>query len=653
MKLIQRGVGIIFLFALTIAPLGLIAQTDDDITVVGSGIVTPVVELLVGESGVDATFNTNVTGTNAGFTAFCNGEADITTATRPISLDEEAGCLASEVEYDEYLLGHNILTFVTNNEFTALQCLELPTLNTLFAPSAAGNVVDWTATGALAPDAGLTEAPISLYLPPENTALYVLLDDIVDGLGLRADVNILASGSEVVEAVSGNEFALGVVSLSAVTDAVQTVEVSTSPDLGCSAPSSENVENRLYTTSERLFMYVNRASMEKSGLRDALTYIVGSDGADALVSAGFTPPSTNAYATNEAILAGDESGRQFSLEVVAFEIPGNLIGTIEIGGSPSASTYLDVVTLDFTTQYSSVTINNSFDGTVGGARRLCNGEIDIIVTTSGLTDEQAQNCEANNIATMPLELGSDAVVLVANSADSYLECLTIESLQSVWSAPLAEATAPTLWSEINAEYPETEFTLFAPTGASSASTDILLTPAEGAVLPLRTDTEVNRDPLYRAAAVANVEGSLTYMSWAEYQNVLNNAQENIQLVGVDGGAGCITPSVGTISDQSYPLTQTSTLVVSIPSLARPEVQSLLWYMFSDNNFATIEQTNLIGLSFGDLPEIREMLQDAFSQAQVTQLEVGPEATPEAESTPEAEATEQSTPEAEATEATDG
>ena len=653
MKLIQRGVGIIFLFALTIAPLGLVAQTDDDITIVGSGIVTPVVELLVGESGVDATFNTNVTGTNASFTAFCNGEADITTATRPISLDEEAGCLASEIEYDEYLIGHNILTFVTNNEFTALQCLELPTLNTLFAPSAAGNVVDWTATGAL--NASLTEAPISLYLPPENTALYVLLDDIVDGLGLRADINILATGSEIVDAVSGESFALGVVSLSAVTNDVQTVDVSTSPDLGCRTPSAENVENRLYTTSERLFMYVNRASMEKSGLQDTLAYIVGENSADALVSAGFTPPSTNAYATNEAILAGDESGRQFSLELVAFEIPVNLIGTIEIAGSPSASTYLDIVTLDFTTQYTSVTINNSFEGTVGGARRLCNGEIDLLVTTNGLSDEQAQNCEANNIATMPLELGSDAVVLVANSADSYLECLTVESLQSVWAAPLADETAPTMWSEINADYPETEFTLFAPTGTSSAFTDILLTPAEGAVLPLRTDTEVNRDPLYRAAAVANVEGSLTYMSWAEYQSVLNNDQQNVQLVGVDGGDGCITPSVETISDHSYPLTQTSTLIVSMPSLARPEVQSLLWYMFSDNNFATIEQTNLIGLSFGDLPEIREVLQNAFSQAQVTQLEVGPEATPEAivDTTPEAEATEESTPEAEATEATDG
>lgn len=666
MKIIQRGVGMIFLLALAIAPIGLFAQSDDEITVVGSGIVTPVVELLAGESGVDATFSTNVTGTNAGFEAFCSGQADITTATRPISIEEESNCNTNEIIYDEYLIGHNILTFVTNNDFTALQCLQLNDLNDIFAPSASSTVTDWSETAALAEPLASESAPISLYLPPENSALYVMLDDLVDGLGLRTDVNILGTGSEIVDAVSNNEFALGVVSLSAVTDAVTTVDVSTSPDIGCTSPSAENVENRLYNTSERLFVYVNRASMDKAGLRDTLAYMVGAESADAISSAGFTPPTANAYAINDSILAGDESGRQFSLEVVAFEIPTNLFGTIGIAGSPSVSDYLDTVTTDFTTQYASVTITNTFDGSVAGARRLCNGEIDMIVTNNGLTDEQAQNCQANNIATTNIDLGSIATVLVANSADSYLECLPIAELQALWSTPMSDEATTTLWSEINADYPEVAFTLFAPTGADGALTDILLRPAEGADLPLRTDTEVDDDPLYRAAAVGNVEGSLTYMSLQDYQRVLENAQQNIQLVAVDGGDGCVTPSVETVSDHTYPLIQTSTLTVSVPSLARAEVQSLLWFMFSDDNFSTLDQTDLIGLTFADLPQIRENLQNMFSQAQVNQLEVGSEATAEAtveateearidEGTPEAEVTPdmEVTPEAEATESTDG
>jgi len=51
----------------------------------------------------------------------------------------------------------------------------------------------------------------------------------------------------------------------------------------------------------------------------------------------------------------------------------------------------------------------------------------------------------------------------------------------------------------------------------------------------RLDTETNADPLYRAAATANVEGALTYMGWKDYVRALVNNQANIRPV-----AGSIT-----------------------------------------------------------------------------------------------------------------
>ncbi|MBZ0289061.1 MAG: phosphate-binding protein, partial [Anaerolineae bacterium] len=75
---------------------------------------------------------------------------------------------------------------------------------------------------------------------------------------------------------------------------------------------------------------------------------------------------------------------------------------------------------------------------------------------------------------------------------------------------------------------------------------------------------------------ANVEGGLTYLSWTDYQRVLANNQQRIQLVGVNGGNGCVAPSEATINDGTYPLTRASKLLVNTKSLTRSEVQSFLW-----------------------------------------------------------------------------
>jgi hypothetical protein len=197
------------------------------------------------------------------------------------------------------------------------------------------------------------------------------------------------------------------------------------------------------------------------------------------------------------------------------------------------------------------------------------------------------------------------------------------------------------WNDVVAEpeYPETNMVLVAPEAGTSYS-DMLLTPLEGPVIPIRLDVaENNADPLYRAAAIANAEGSLTFMSWQEYQRVLNNNQTGIQLVSVKASDGdvCINPSIESITSGQYPYAVDSMLIVSQSRFASIEVQSFLWYLFSDGNFETFQQTGLVGPSFGELPTIRDELQTLFAEAQVDTLaSQTSEATPEVfgEATPE-------------------
>jgi phosphate transport system substrate-binding protein len=192
----------------------------------------------------------------------------------------------------------------------------------------------------------------------------------------------------------------------------------------------------------------------------------------------------------------------------------------------------------------------------------------------------------------------------------------------------------TNWNQVDSSFPDQAMTLFAP-NAGDSNTDLMMIKVAQTDFPARDDTQLNDDPLYRAAATANVEGGLTFMGWADYQKVLANNQERIQLVGVNGGSGCVLPSAETIGDGTYPITRSARLLVNTKSLTKVPVQSFLWYLAEDDNYAQLENAGFIGVNFGDFPALRETLQKAYLDAQIAQAEATPEATAEgtAEATP--------------------
>ncbi|MBE2272001.1 MAG: substrate-binding domain-containing protein, partial [Anaerolinea sp.] len=619
MSFLLRRVGMLALLALLIAPMLLLAQEDVTISAVGSGIVTPILEEVANSSG--ATLNVTVTGTNDGFARFCRGESDLVATTRPIGGDEDGNCLRSGVTYYELVIGHNLAAVITHPDNTTVQCLTTGELSALFAP--ASQATSWAQINT-----AFADTPISLNIPNLDTATYALLDAAVEGDGFRSDAAHLAA-ADIVSAVSTTPGAVGVVPLpAALAEGVRIVEVNAG-DVGCAAPSAESVESRAYTLGQRLFVYVNANNVEQPGVVDFLNALTGESITAAVESAGFTPATAEAYENDRAVIAEGRRGREFSADVTGFTILPSVSGTVSIGGAASGSSYLSALTTAFSTEYPGVTANSTFEGEQAGIRRLCNGELDMIAVSGALTQEQQDNCAANNITLTTVDLGSRATVLVANAGSSYLTCLTTAEIGTAFNAT-STGTIST-WDQVRADFPASPMTLFAPADGS-VFTDLLLQATIGVNGINREDIQLDDDPLYRAAAVGNVEGALTFMSWADYQRVLDNNQANIQLVGV--GENCVQPSAATIGDGSYPITRSLRLLVSDVALSRPEVQSVLWYAASDAQYSLLTGEGLTGLEFAELADLRQSLQQAFLNAQLAAAEraANPEATPEPEVT---------------------
>lgn len=637
MNRIQRAAALLILLALLISPTVFYAQDEEPVTVTGSGIVADVLSALAAGMADAPTLDIAIAGTTGGLAAFCQGDADLTGAVRPINLDEEAACQENDIEYAEFLAGYTIMAVIAHPDLTFVECLAPATINALFAPSAQGVVTTWADTGL--EDA--SDDALTVFLPPDDSAIFALLDNVAGGVGLRRDVTVEPSQAAIVEAVSSTPGAVGVVSLNALSDAPDVRLLQIQNAIGeCVEPSLETVETRRYDNIERLLVYANRASLERPAVAGLLGLLADADAADLIEDAGFTAPSADSYAVNLAILEGRETGRQFTLDASDFEIPQDLFGSIAIGGAAVLFDYLNQITTLFSLQYPGVTVNLDLAGEPRGVRQLCNGEISLLAAQNTLSGEALENCAANNISTTTFELGREAVVMLANADDEYLQCLTVEETRAVWSAAVEEPV--TNWSQVRDEFPDEPLILVAPPLGTQRYTGLLLRSPEGFDLPQRPDVAESRaDVLYRATAVGNANGALTYMNWTEYQRVLTNELEGFQLVAVDAGDGCVTPTEETILDGTYPFSAQRLLIVATPSLTRAEVQSILWYMFTDDNYDTFLRAGLTGPAFAELPAIREQLQTLFTDALAQEIdvaaEVEAEADDEAEVTPEADA----------------
>lgn len=622
--------------AATSSPIAEVAGSSA--TVVGSGVVNPVIQSLIDASGSIVDYSVTTTGTMAGFEQFCGGMADVTTSIRTISVEEDAACRENGIEFLELLIGYDISVFVANPEDDFLTCLTSENINTLFAPSASGSTNNWSDIALTTQAASPTPVPeatvevdmlpdVTVLLPEDITSTYASLDSFVSGLGLRSDVTAMDE-SGIISTVASTTGAIGVVSLEAALAAGETVSIVNVDNLadafGCETPSAMSVEAGSYALTTPLYVYI--ANNSQATLAFFLDYVTGTSSSDAIVSAGYSPVSSETLDINRAIVTGEAPSRAITAEEVTYDIQPNMVGNIDIVGATSGFTIANANAARLGQNQQTLTINVNMNGQAAGIEAFCSDMADILFIT-GNSDGICDG--AVDYTAFPF--GQQAVVLVSNAGDGYATCLTTEQIRTIWSSTSSDSIQQ--WANVSDAFPEQDLTLLG-ISAGNVLTDILLTPPEGgAVPPARVDVaETNGDPLYRAAAVANVSGALTYMSWSDYQRVVENEQANIQLVAIDTGGNCVVPSLETISDGSYALARSTSMLVKQSSLATTQVQSYVWTVFTNENYAIVEALNFVdSLSETELAAFRTDLLVLFDEAEVSLFaaEATPEVTAEA------------------------
>ena len=246
----------------------------------GSSTVGPLTsaaaELFMGEnSGVQITVGTS--GTGGGFKKFCEGQTQMSNASRPIKDEEKAACDAKGIEYQELVVANDAMTVVVNKENTFAKCLTVQELNTMWAPEATGKIMKWNQVNPAFPADNL-----KLYGPGTDSGTFDYFTDEINGEegASRTDYEPSEDDNIIVQGVSGDKNALGYFGFTFFeenADKLNAVEIDNGE--GCVAPSSETARDGSYAPLSRpLFIYVDKkAFAENAALKSFVNFFIEND----------------------------------------------------------------------------------------------------------------------------------------------------------------------------------------------------------------------------------------------------------------------------------------------------------------------------------------------------------------------------------------
>ncbi|MBA2950705.1 PstS family phosphate ABC transporter substrate-binding protein [Streptomyces sp. PSKA28] len=208
--------------------------------------------------GVNVTVGTS--GTGGGFEKFCNGETDISDASRPIKDEEKAACEKKGITYEEFQIANDGLSVVVNKDNDFAECLTVEQLKKIWEPGSKVN--NWNQVDPEFPDQRL-----ELFGAGTDSGTFDYFTEAVNGEegASRTDYSPSEDDNVTVQGVSGSKGGLGYFGLSYYEENQDKLKVLKIDDGdGCVEPTKQTVQDGTYKPLSRpLFIYPKASSLEK------------------------------------------------------------------------------------------------------------------------------------------------------------------------------------------------------------------------------------------------------------------------------------------------------------------------------------------------------------------------------------------------------
>lgn len=278
---------------------------SSSIEISGSSTVEPITALVAEDfrtANPGVAISVEGPGTGDGFARFCNGETDISDASRPIKDAEAEDCAANGVNYVELHVATDGIAVITSAANDAVSCLDFNDLYALVGPESEG-FDNWNDADGLAAELGAGHAPypaapLVITAPGEESGTYdtfveLVIADIASERGqeeaTRVDYEASGNDNVIVQGISGNNTSFGWVGYAFFAEnreVLQAIDVDGGD--GCVEPTETTIASFDYPLSRPLFVYVNTGKVaDKPALAEFIDFYLSDEGLAAVGEAGY------------------------------------------------------------------------------------------------------------------------------------------------------------------------------------------------------------------------------------------------------------------------------------------------------------------------------------------------------------------------------
>lgn len=289
------------------------SQLSGDIAIDGSSTVFPITEAVAEEfqgQYRDVRVTVGVSGSGGGFEKFCNGETDISNASRPIKESEMEACQQAGIEFVELPVAFDAISVMINPENDWAECLTTEELEMIWEPDAQGRINNWNQVRASFPNQTL-----NLYGPGTDSGTFDYFTDAIVGEegASRGDYTASEDDNVIIQGITSDVGALGYAGLAYYEEnrdrlkAVGIDDGDPSNGDGCILPSVVTVEEGTYQPLARpIFIYVRQDALEeKPQVREFVNYYL-TEGRPLVSEVGYVALGDQIY---EKALARAEEGK--------------------------------------------------------------------------------------------------------------------------------------------------------------------------------------------------------------------------------------------------------------------------------------------------------------------------------------------------------
>ncbi|MFO0773551.1 MAG: PstS family phosphate ABC transporter substrate-binding protein [Nitrospiraceae bacterium] len=249
---------------------------------------------------------------------------------------------------------------------------------------------------------------------------------------------------------------------------------------------------------------------------------------------------------------------------------------IKIDGSSTVYPVTEAVAEEFQKfTKGAVRVTVGISGTGGGFKKFCRGETDISDASRPILKEEIELCRASDIKYIELPIAFDALTVVVNNQNTWLQSATIPDLKKMWE-PAAQGKV-TKWNQIRPEWPDLPLALFGA-GSDSGTFDYFTEAIVGKAKASRGDYTGSEDDNVLVQGVASNKSALGYIPYAYFAP----HAKRFRAVAIDNGKGPVEPTEEHVLNGTYqPLSRPLFIYVKESSLKRQEVKQFVEFYLKE------------------------------------------------------------------------